>query len=200
MYPVVAETRAEAEDHAAFIDTLPKEIDGLSLLSEVLNFDFSKQPIDEPLTQEAIDSWTGMQGMRDRMRCELGGRLPTPRDFINITRRGTMHDHPRFVGSPKDVADGMEEWFSTRARRIRGRRLARPGRLRRFFVPCRPRTAGQRPVPHGLRRNYLAREPWPRTAPGRGVAQCADILTEGRQVITAAGLSPVASHGWPVST
>ena len=115
MYPVVAETRAEAEDHAAFIDTLPKEIDGISLLSEVLNFDFSKQPIDAPLSQEAIDSWTGMQGMRDRMRRELGGRLPTPRDFINITRRGTMHDHPRFVGSPKDAADGMEEWFSTRA-------------------------------------------------------------------------------------
>ena len=46
---------------------------------------------------------------------ELGDRLPTPRDFINITRRGTFHDHPRFVGSPKDVADGLEEWFSTRA-------------------------------------------------------------------------------------
>ena len=63
---------AEAEDHAAFIDTLPKEIDSLSLLSEVLNFDFSKQPIDEPFTQEGIDSWTGIQGMRDRIRRELG--------------------------------------------------------------------------------------------------------------------------------
>jgi FMN-dependent oxidoreductase (nitrilotriacetate monooxygenase family) len=115
VYPVVAETRTEAEDHAAFIDTLPKEIDSLSLLSEVLNFDFSKQPIDTPFTQEQMDSWTGVQGMRDRIKRELGNRLPAPRDFINITRRGTFHDHPRFVGSPKDVADGMEEWFSTRA-------------------------------------------------------------------------------------
>ena len=81
----------------------------------MLNFDFSKQPIDKPFTQEEMDSWTGVQGMRDRMKRELGNRLPTPRDFINITRRGTFHDHPRFVGSPKDVADGMEEWFVNRA-------------------------------------------------------------------------------------
>ena len=115
VYPVVAETRAEAEDKVALIDKLPKEIDSLSLLSEVLNFDFSKQPIDKPFTQEQMDSWTGVQGMRDRMKRELGDRLPTPRDFINITRRGTFHDHPRFVGSPKDVADGLEEWFVNRA-------------------------------------------------------------------------------------
>ncbi len=115
VYPIVAETRAEAEDHAALIDSLPKEIDSLSLLSEVLNYDFSKQPIDQPFTREEIDSWTGVQGMRDRIRRILGDRLPTPRDFINITRRGTFYDHPRFVGSPKDVADGMEEWFATRA-------------------------------------------------------------------------------------
>jgi len=115
VYPVVAETRAEAEDKVALIDKLPKEIDSLSLLSEVLNFDFSKQPIDKPFTQEEMDSWTGVQGMRDRMKRELGNRLPAPRDFINISRRGTFHDHPRFVGSPKDVADGMEEWFVNRA-------------------------------------------------------------------------------------
>ena len=115
VYPIVAETRSEAEDMAALIDSLPKEIDSLSLLSEVLNFDFSKQPIDQPFTQEEIDSWTGVQGMRDRIRRELGNRLPSPRDFINITRRGTFHDHPRFVGTPADVADGLEDWFLTRA-------------------------------------------------------------------------------------
>ena len=115
VYPIVAETRSEAEDKVALIDKLPKEIDSLALLSEVLNFDFAKQPIDEPFTQAELDSWTGVQGMRDRIKRELGNRLPTPRDFINITRRGTFHDHPRFVGTAKDVADGLEEWFSTRA-------------------------------------------------------------------------------------
>ena len=51
--------------------------------------------------------------MRDRIKRELGNRLPTPRDFIDISGRGTFHDHPRFVGNPRDVADGMEEWFAT---------------------------------------------------------------------------------------
>ena len=113
--PWWGETRAEAEDKVALIDSLPKEIDSLALLSEVLNFDFAKQPIDKPFTQEEIDSWTGVQGMKDRIRRELGNRPPTPRDFINITHRGTFHDHPRFVGNAKEVADGLEEWFSTRA-------------------------------------------------------------------------------------
>jgi FMN-dependent oxidoreductase (nitrilotriacetate monooxygenase family) len=115
IYTVVAETRAEAEDKVALIDKLPKEIDSLSLLSEVMNFDFSRQPIDQPFTREELASWTGVRGLLERLDRYLGGRLPTPRDFIEITRRGTFHDHPRFIGSPKDVADGLEEWFTSRA-------------------------------------------------------------------------------------
>src|SRR3978361_1715919 len=67
VYPVVAETRAEAEDHAAMIDSLPKEIDSLSLLSEVLNFDFAKQPIDVAFTQDRLDS--GTAAARQRRGC-----------------------------------------------------------------------------------------------------------------------------------
>jgi FMN-dependent oxidoreductase (nitrilotriacetate monooxygenase family) len=115
VYTVVAETRAEAEDKVALIDKLPKEIDSLSLLSEVMNFDFSRQPIDKPFTREELDSWTGVRGLLERLDRYLNGRPPTPRDFIEITRRGTFHDHPRFIGSPKDVADGLEEWFVSRA-------------------------------------------------------------------------------------
>ena len=115
VYTVVAETRAEAEDKVALIDALPKEIDSLSLLSEVMNVDLAKKPIDEPWTEEEIMSWTGVQGLRDRVFRILGKRNPTTRDFMEISHRGTFRDHPRFVGSPKDVADGLEEWFSTRA-------------------------------------------------------------------------------------
>ena len=115
VYTVVAETRAEAEDKVALIDNLPKEIDSLSLLSEVLNVDLAKKPIDEPWTEEEIKTWTGAQGMRDRVFRVLGKRNPTTRDFMEISHRGTFRDHPRFVGTPKDVADGMEEWFAGRA-------------------------------------------------------------------------------------
>ncbi len=115
VYHVVAETRAEAEDKAALIDSLPKEIDQLSLLCEVLNVDLAKKPVDEPWSEEEIREWTGAQGMRDRVYRVLGKRNPTTRDFMQVTQRGTFRDHPRFVGSAKDVVDGMEEWFEGRA-------------------------------------------------------------------------------------
>jgi alkanesulfonate monooxygenase SsuD/methylene tetrahydromethanopterin reductase-like flavin-dependent oxidoreductase (luciferase family) len=115
VYTVVASTRAEAEDKVAMIDRLPKEIDQLSLLCEVLNVDLAQKPIDEPWSEEEIQTWTGAQGLRDRVYRVLGKRNPTTRDFMQVTQRGTFRDHPRFVGSPKDVADGMEEWFATGA-------------------------------------------------------------------------------------
>ncbi len=55
-----------------------------------------------------------------------GKRNPTTRDFMEVTQRGKFRDHPRFIGSPKDVVDGMEEWFA--------------GRACDGFVKSRPRT------------------------------------------------------------
>ena len=115
VYHVVAETRAEAEDKAALIDSLPREIDQLSLLSEVLNVDLAKKPMDEPWSEEEIREWTGAQGMRDRVSRMTGKLNPSTRDFMQVSQRGTFRDHPRFIGSPKDVVDGMQEWFEDRA-------------------------------------------------------------------------------------
>ncbi len=74
VYPLVTEIRSEAEDLAAMIKALPKEVDSLSLLSEILNFSLVKQPIDEPSTAGQMKSWTEVQSMRDHMRQGLGNR------------------------------------------------------------------------------------------------------------------------------
>ncbi|MGH7152685.1 MAG: NtaA/DmoA family FMN-dependent monooxygenase [Acetobacteraceae bacterium] len=115
MYPVVAETRTEAEDRMALIETLPKDIDRLSLLSEVLNFDFASKGLDESFSDEELANLSGVHAMRDRVIRRSGKRNPTVRDFIEVSGRGTIHDHPVFCGTPGDVADRMEEWFSARA-------------------------------------------------------------------------------------
>ena len=115
VYPVVAETRAEAEDRVALIDSLPKDIDRLSLLSEILNFDFATKGIDEPFSDEEIASISGVQTMRDRVMAVSGKTNPTTRDFIDISGRGTFHEHTRLIGTAKDVADGLEQWFVERA-------------------------------------------------------------------------------------
>lgn len=112
VYPVVAETRAEAEDKMALIDSLYKEVDGLSLLSEALNFDFKKKGMDEAFTDHELEGMSGMQAMRDRVM-RVTGRNPTVRDFLEVTRRGRPREAA--VGSGKDVADRLEQWFTERA-------------------------------------------------------------------------------------
>ena len=112
LYPVVAETRAEAEDKMALIDSLYREVDGLSLLSEALNFDFAKKGMDEAFTDEELAGMSGMQAMRDRVM-RAAGRNPTVRDFLEVTRRGRPRE--AVVGSAKDVADRMEQWFTGQA-------------------------------------------------------------------------------------
>jgi FMN-dependent oxidoreductase (nitrilotriacetate monooxygenase family) len=112
-HPVVAETRAEAEDKFALIERLPLEVDSLMLLSEATNFDFGAKPIDEPFTDEELASMSGTQAGRNRVLEVLGGRKPTPRDFITITRRGKLTQP--WVGSTTEVADIFEEWFTTPA-------------------------------------------------------------------------------------
>jgi alkanesulfonate monooxygenase SsuD/methylene tetrahydromethanopterin reductase-like flavin-dependent oxidoreductase (luciferase family) len=37
------------------------------------------------------------------------------RDFVTVSGRGTVKEHPMFCGSPKQVADQMEEWFTAPA-------------------------------------------------------------------------------------
>jgi FMN-dependent oxidoreductase (nitrilotriacetate monooxygenase family) len=115
IYPVVAETRSEAEDRLALIESLSREIDRLSLLSEVLNFDFATKGMDDPFSDEELASMSGVQAMRDRVLRVSGRRNPTVRDFMEVSGRGTIHDHPVFCGAPGDVADRMEHWFSEEA-------------------------------------------------------------------------------------
>jgi FMN-dependent oxidoreductase (nitrilotriacetate monooxygenase family) len=112
-YPVVAETRAEAEDKMALSESLYREVDGLSLLSEAMNFDFARKGMDEAFTEEELAGMSGMQAMRDRVIHASGKRTPTVRDFLEITRRGRPRE--ALVGSAKEVADRLEQWFVERA-------------------------------------------------------------------------------------
>ena len=114
-HPVVAPTRAEAEDKFAYLEALPRVEDSLLLLSENNNFDFGSKPIDEEFTDAELATFSGSQGGRDRTVAAIKplGRNPTPRDFINVTRRGKLP--PPWIGNPKEIADKFEEWFTAGA-------------------------------------------------------------------------------------
>ena len=115
VYCIAGETRAMAEDKAAYIDKLAHPLDSLVLLSEVLNYDFAKKGLDEPFSDAELQGLSGLQAMRDRVVRLSGKPNPTVRDFVQYSGRGTIREMPQFIGAPKDVADGLEEWFATGA-------------------------------------------------------------------------------------
>lgn len=115
IYSVVGETQTIAEDKLALIDGLAKPIDALTLLSEVLNFDFGTKGMDDPFTAEDLASATGLQGILDRVIRLSGCANPTVRDFLHFSGRGTIRELPMFAGSPAMVADQLEEWFAGEA-------------------------------------------------------------------------------------
>jgi len=113
-YVCVGETEAAAQDKRSIIEGTAREIDALVLLSEVLNYDFASKPIDEPFTDAELTEFS-FQGFRDRVIRLSGKKNPTVRNFISTSGRGTIKEHPMFCGSPKQVADQMEEWFTAPA-------------------------------------------------------------------------------------
>lgn len=115
VYVVAAESRAEAQDKKAAIDALVRPVDGLALLSEVLNFDFSTKKPEEPFTEEELKSITGLRAILDRVVTQSGVARPTLSDFLRHSGRGTTDELATFVGSTTEVADQMEEWFRTGA-------------------------------------------------------------------------------------
>jgi FMN-dependent oxidoreductase (nitrilotriacetate monooxygenase family) len=113
-YVCVAESETAAQDKRAVIEATARDVDRLVLLSEVLNYDFASKPLDDPFTDAELAALS-FQGFRDRVVRVSGKQNPTVRDFITISGRGTVAEHPMFVGNPKQVADQMEEWFTAPA-------------------------------------------------------------------------------------
>jgi FMN-dependent oxidoreductase (nitrilotriacetate monooxygenase family) len=111
IYSVIGETSMMVDDKLALIEGLAKPIDALTLLSEVLNFDFGAKGMDDPFTAEELASATGLQGILDRVVRLSGLANPTVRDFLHFSGRGTLRELPLFAGTATQVADQLEEWF-----------------------------------------------------------------------------------------
>ena len=96
----------------AYIESLARPIDALVLLSEVFNYDFAQHDLHEALSDDVLASITGLRGFLDRIVQLSGTTNPTVQDFLDYSGRGTLRELPRFVGTPTQVADQMEAWFS----------------------------------------------------------------------------------------
>ncbi|MBW0090698.1 LLM class flavin-dependent oxidoreductase [Pseudonocardia sp. KRD-184] len=113
-YTVVGETEAIArEKEEIFLDRLVHPTASLALLSEVTNHDFSGHALDDVVTDELIDSVSGIRGLVQGVRRHVGAQQLTLRTLAN--HRATLLQGPRFVGTGAQVADQMEEWFRSEA-------------------------------------------------------------------------------------
>ena len=112
VYVVVAETETQAREKLAEIKSLADPADALVLLSEVFNYDFAAHHLDEPLSDATLASISGLRGFLDRVIQQSGKQNPTVADFIKFSGRGTLDELPTFVGSPGQVADQLETWFT----------------------------------------------------------------------------------------
>ncbi|UGQ15057.1 LLM class flavin-dependent oxidoreductase [Yinghuangia sp. ASG 101] len=112
-YVVVGESEAQAQEReGVFLNDLVDPMASLTLLSELMNYDFSAHGLDDVVTDELIASTTGIRGLVQNLRSHIGGTVRI-RDLAG--HRATLLQGPRFVGTPKQVADQMEEWFTSDA-------------------------------------------------------------------------------------
>ena len=108
-YTVIGESRAHAEEREqVFLNELVDPRASLTLLSELMNYDFSDLELDAPITDELIESVSGIRGLVQNLRKHIGGTV-TLGDLAG--HRATLLQGPRFVGTAREVVDQMEEWF-----------------------------------------------------------------------------------------
>jgi FMN-dependent oxidoreductase (nitrilotriacetate monooxygenase family) len=108
-YTVIGESRTHAEEREQlFLNELVDPQASLALLSELMNHDFSGLGLDAPITDELIESVSGIRGLVQNLRQHIGDTV-TLGDLAS--HRATLLQGPRFVGTGPEVADQMEEWF-----------------------------------------------------------------------------------------
>ena len=108
-YTVVGESRGHAQEREQlFLNELVDPVASLTLLSELMNYDFSGMALDDPITYELIASVSGIRGLVQNLRQHIGDHV-TLADLAG--HRATLLQGPRFVGTATQIADQMEEWF-----------------------------------------------------------------------------------------
>ena len=114
VYTVVGESHAHAEEREdLFLHSLVDPQASLTLLSELMNYDFSGLALDAPITDELIGSVSGIRGLVQNLKKHIGGDTVTLADLAG--HRATLLQGPRFVGTGPEVADQMEQWIEAEA-------------------------------------------------------------------------------------
>ncbi|MCA0304783.1 MAG: LLM class flavin-dependent oxidoreductase [Proteobacteria bacterium] len=131
--PFIGETDQEAHDLLGALQARIHPDVGRAILSVDLDVDLRGLPVDEPIPASVLPPGTNAtKSYFDKMVEAMGERPMTLRELYeaNAASRGGMN---AVVGSPKTIADRMEEWFTNGAADGFMVRLPTvPGSLERF--------------------------------------------------------------------
>ncbi|MGQ0482203.1 MAG: LLM class flavin-dependent oxidoreductase [Pseudonocardia sp.] len=112
-YAVVGETETQAREKEQILHELVHPMASLTLLSELTNYDFAEHGLDEEVTEELLESVSGIRGLALSLRRSMGDEPLTLRTLA--AHRATLLQGPRFVGTGEQVAEQMHEWFDDEA-------------------------------------------------------------------------------------
>src|SRR5262245_1131172 len=112
--PMIASTEAEAKRLSREINDLSDpEVGRMRLSGRFGGYDFSKLPLDRPLTPEDFPPTASVEAARSRTEVILGvvrREKPTLRQLL--ASLAGARGHFVFAGTPEQVADLIEDWFS----------------------------------------------------------------------------------------
>lgn len=113
IHPVVAPSRDEAREKEAFLQTLVPERIGVDLVSSWCGIDVSGFAIDGPLPPlPDIETYDGQRSNLERMKAFANQGLSIREVAHRLINAGAV---PSVIGTPADVADQLEAWFTAGA-------------------------------------------------------------------------------------
>jgi FMN-dependent oxidoreductase (nitrilotriacetate monooxygenase family) len=111
--PIVAKSRADAEEKRDFLETLVPERVGIDLVSSWCGIDLSGYPIDGPLPPlPDVSTYDGQRTNLERLNAFAKEKLTIREIARRISNAGTG---PVMAGTPTDIADQMEAWYKAGA-------------------------------------------------------------------------------------
>jgi FMN-dependent oxidoreductase (nitrilotriacetate monooxygenase family) len=114
--PIIGATESEANEKAAMLGELTVPAFGLVRLSNLFEIDMLQYPLDGPVPLEDLPPIEKVKGQKSRfqMYVEMVRKEKlTIRQLI--LRTATARGHYTIAGTPIQIADAMEEWFTTEA-------------------------------------------------------------------------------------
>jgi FMN-dependent oxidoreductase (nitrilotriacetate monooxygenase family) len=107
--PIVAQSRAEAEEKRDYLETLVPQQVGVDLVSSWSGMDLSAYPVDGPLPPlPDVSTYDGQRSNLDRLQAFAREKLTIREVARRISNAGTG---PVLAGTATDIADELEAWY-----------------------------------------------------------------------------------------